>query len=119
MKNLIIYILIIALNFSFKADSNTCHLTGVLENCPDSVELYLANTENPTSLARIEVNNGTFQYDIELTKPKIFMLMKKSIQYKFRDQKIIWLEPSDIKISGNYEFLSKLKDRRFNIASRF
>ena len=95
--------------FSSRAASNKCHVWGSLDHCPDLTELYLVDTENPGSVNVIKVQNGLFGVEFELANPKMFMLFNKRNQYDFRDRKIIWLEPAKIKISGNFEFLSKLK----------
>lgn len=95
--------------FSSRAATNKCHVWGSLDNCPDLTELYLVDTENPGSVNVIKVQNGLFEVEFELANPKMFMLFNKRNQYDFRDRKIIWLEPAKIKISGNFEFLSKLK----------
>jgi len=106
---IIIFISMLILAFSSKAATNICHVWGSLENCPDLAELYLVDTENPGSVIKINVKNGLFEVEFELANPKMFMLFNKRNQYDFRDRKIIWLEPAKIKISGNFEFLSKLK----------
>ena len=108
MRN-IIFISMLIIAFSSRAASNKCHVWGSLDNCPDLTELYLVDTENPGSVNVIKVQNGLFGVEFELANPKMFMLFNKRNQYDFRDRKIIWLEPAKIKISGNFEFLSKLK----------
>ena len=105
----IIFISMLIIAFSSRAASNKCHVWGSLDNCPDLTELYLVDTENPGSANVIKVQNGLFEVEFELANPKMFMLFNKRNQYDFRDRKIIWLEPAKIKISGNFEFLSKLK----------
>ena len=105
----IIFISMLIIAFSSRAATNKCHVWGSLDNCPDLTELYLVDTENPGSVNVIKVQNGLFEVEFELANPKMFMLFNKRNQYDFRDRKIIWLEPAKIKISGNFEFLSKLK----------
>jgi len=108
MRN-IIFISMLIIAFSSRAATNKCHVWGSLDNCPDLTELYLVDTENPGSVNVLKVQNGLFEVEFELANPKMFMLFNKRNQYDFRDRKIIWLEPAKIKISGNFEFLSKLK----------
>ena len=106
---IIIFISMLFIAFPCRANTNKCHVRGSIENCPDLTELYLVDTENPGLVISIEVRNGLFEVEFELANPKMFMLFNKRNQYEFRDRKIIWLEPTKIKISGNFEFLSKLK----------
>lgn len=106
---IILFIFLFFITSSCIATNNICHVWGSMENCPDLTELYLVDTENPGSVIVINVQNGLFEVEFELENPKMFMLYNKRNQYDFRDRKIIWLEPTKIKISGNFEFLSKLK----------
>jgi len=84
-------------------------LTGILENAPDTTTLFLADWENKTLLDSIQIINGTLNYRFPLTHPKMFLLHNKRNQSDFRDRKFIWLEPSEIKINGDFEYLKNLK----------
>jgi len=88
---------------------NTCRLTGTIVNCKDSTILYLANLDSINFVDSIIVVNGTFSHKLHLTHPTTFVLHNKRDQYEFRDRKFIWLEPSEIIINGDFEFLKKLQ----------
>jgi hypothetical protein len=60
-------------------------------------------------LDSIQIINGNLDYKFKLSHPKKILLHNKRNQYDFRDRKFIWLEPSEIKINGNFEFLKSLK----------
>lgn len=88
---------------------NTCRINGILENAKDSTTLYLADYESFKLVDSIIVVNGTFSYQMPLTRPGIFLLHNKRNQHEFRDRKYIWLEPSDISLNGDINFLKNLK----------
>lgn len=94
--------------FSFK-NRNTGRLTGTIANCKDSTVLYLVNLDSLNTVDSLIVVNGTFTHNLQLAHPTKFLLHNKRNQYGFRDRKLIWLEPSDISLNGNYQFLEKLQ----------
>lgn len=109
MKNLLFLFSLLFWVVSFGQSSNTCSLTGTLLNCKDSTKLYLVNLDSANLVTPITVINGTFSYQFKLTHPSRFMVHNERNQYDFRDRKFIWLEPSDIKLSGDFEFLKRLQ----------
>ena len=94
---------------SCKDKVRVCHLSGTLENAPDTTTLFLADWESRTLLDSIQVVNGKLDYDFQLTNPKKFYLHNKRNKYAFRDRKFVWLEPSEITINGDFEFLKNLE----------
>ena len=88
---------------------NTCSLTGTIVNCKDSTILYLVDLDSLNFVDSIIVVNGTFTHKLHLTHPTKFIFHKKRDQYEFRDRKYIWLEPSEISLNGDFEFLKKLQ----------
>jgi len=52
------------------------------------------------------IENGNFNFSLNLPYPKQFILHKKSVSSDFRDQLIIWLEPGKINAKGNFDFLA-------------
>jgi len=109
MKPQLLFLILLLLFASCRNDENICHLTGILENAPDTTTLFLADWENKTLLDSIQIINGTLNYRFPLTHPKMFLLHNKRNQSDFRDRKFIWLEPSEIKINGDFEYLKNLK----------
>lgn len=109
MKSQLTFLLFLILVISCSNDKKICHLTGRLENAPDTTTLFLADWEKGTLLDSIQIINGDLDYKFKLSHPKKILLHNKRNQYDFRDRKYIWLEPSEIKINGNFEFLKSLK----------
>ncbi len=109
MKSQLTFLLFLILVISCSNDEKICHLTGHLENAPDTTTLFLADWEKGTLLDSIQIINGDLDYKFKLSHPKKILLHNKRNQYDFRDRKYIWLEPSEIKINGNFEFLKSIK----------
>lgn len=102
-------IFLIFLIISCKEDSKTCHLTGTLDNAPDATTLYLIDWENKSLIDSINLVGGVIDYEFKLNQPKKVLLHNERNKYAFRDRKFIWLEPSEVKINGNFEFIQNLK----------
>lgn len=109
MKVQLTFLLFLFLVVSCRNEQKTCHLTGILKNAPDTTALFLADWENRTLLDSIQVVKGNIDYKFQINHSKKFYLHNRRNQYDFRDRKFIWLEPSEIKINGNFEFLKSLK----------
>jgi peroxiredoxin len=88
---------------------NTCSLTGTITNCKDSTVLYLADSDSYNLVDSILVVKGSFSLDLQLSCPKKFMLHNKRNQFQFRDRKFIWLEPSEINLNGDFDFLKNIQ----------
>ncbi|MEI6142451.1 MAG: TlpA disulfide reductase family protein [Mariniphaga sp.] len=88
---------------------NTCNLKGTIVNCKDSTILYLVDLDSLNFVDSIIVENGTFSHKLHLTHPTKFVLHNKRDQFEFRDRKYFWLEPSEISLNGDFEFLNKLE----------
>ena len=109
MKAQLTFLLFLFLIVSCRNEQKTCHLTGMLENAPDKTTLFLADWENKTLLDSIQIVKGNIDFKFQINDSKKFYLHNRRNQYDFRDRKFIWLEPSEIKINGNFEFLKSLK----------
>ena len=103
---LLIILFIIA---SCRSDKKVCHLTGNLSNTPDTTVLYLVDWDKKILSDSIRIINGKIDYRLKLDYPKKFYLHNKRNQYPFRDSKFIWLEPSEVSVNGDFEFLQNLK----------
>src|SRR5690554_88537 len=105
-------LLLISLIFliaSCKEESKTCKLSGELENAPKTTMLYLVDIENNVYIDSIVLINGKFDYEFELSNPKKILLHNERNEYEFRDRKHIWIEPTEISIKGDFEFIKNLK----------
>ncbi len=119
MKTQLTILLFLLLVISCSNDEKICHLTGHLENAPDTTTLFLADREKGILLDSIQIINGNLDYKFKLSHPEKILLHNKRNQYDFRDRKSIWLEPSEIKINGNFEFLKSLKIVGSNTQTEF
>jgi len=109
MKNQIaVYFLFLAIIVSCKNDNNTCHLKGKLENTPDTTTLFLVDWESKTLFDSIQITNGLIDYKFQISQPKYFLLCNIRNQYPFRDQKFVWLEPNEINIKGDFNFMKNI-----------
>ncbi|MBN2638274.1 MAG: DUF4369 domain-containing protein [Bacteroidales bacterium] len=109
MKAQLTLLILFFLIVSCRNDEKICHLTGFIENAPDTTTLFLADWEKETLLDSFQIINGILDYKFPLTCAKKFYLHNKRNQYPFRDQKFLWLEPSEIIINGDFEYLRNLK----------
>ncbi len=120
MKNQItLFFLFIFLIISCKKYENICHLTGKLENAPDTTTLFLEEWQSDTLLYPIQIINGEIDFKFTISHPKYFLLWNERNQYQFRDRKFIWLEPTEININGDFEFLKNLKIKGSNSQTEF
>jgi len=89
-------------------EKEECHLTGSFKNAPDKTTLFLLDMESRILVDSIQVVNGEFDYSFPLSHPQYFLLHNRRNEQPFRDQKYIWLEPAQIKIIGDFEFLKNV-----------
>ncbi len=109
MKTRLTFLLFLFLVVSCRNDEKICHLTGHLENAPDSTTLYLVDWQKDTLLNTIQVIKGEFDFKFPISHPKYVLLQNERNQYQFRDRKFIWLEPAKINLNGDFEFLNNIK----------
>jgi thiol-disulfide isomerase/thioredoxin len=76
-------------------------LTGSLENIKDGTVLNLIDIDSGKLYQKITVQDGKFKTCLELTKPRFFGIWQENPKYD-KDRLFLWLENSEIKISGNY-----------------
>ncbi|WP_082063689.1 TlpA disulfide reductase family protein [Draconibacterium sediminis] len=99
-------ILLILLVVSCSNDEKReCNLTGTLKNAPDKTTLFLVDMESRILVDSIQVVNGEFNYSLPLSHPQYFLLHNQRNKQPFRDMKYVWLEPGQIIINGDFEFL--------------
>lgn len=108
MKNLSCILILLGLIAGACRNKNTCTISGTVTNGKDTTVLYLYSDSLPGGDSIIVVN-GTFKHQLPLSHPMKFQLHNKRDKYYFRDRKAIWLEPSEINITGDLEFLKNLK----------
>ncbi len=109
IKTFYLSLLFFLIFLTCQSNNKMCHLSGILENTNEELFLYLEDGESGKLIDSILVKDGNFQLDFELNQPQYFLLHNKRNQYDFRDKLYLWLEPSDISIKGNYEYLKNLK----------
>jgi len=109
MHKLITFGLVALLIFSSCAENNICQLSGSLDNIDGNTYLYLADIKSFKIIDSILVVNGKFNYQLSLAHPKLFLLHKKVDKSEFRDHKFIWLEPSEISLKGDFNFMKNIK----------
>lgn len=108
MKSLLCLLMLFTVMTGACIDKKTCTLYGTLTNGKDTTVLYLYSDSLP-EVDSIMVVNGTFRHQLPLSHPTQFVLHNKRNRYDFRDRKVIWLEPSEINISGDLEFIKNFK----------
>lgn len=109
MNKQIYSFIIILLFFLSCSRENICLLSGSIDNCTNNTYLYLSDINSSDIIDSIKIVKGTFNYQIELDHPQLFVLHKKVFKNKFRDEKLIWLESSKINLSGDFNFMQNLK----------
>jgi len=107
-RKIAVFILFFAIILSCKNDKNTCHLKGKLENTPDSTTLFLVDWEAKTLFDSIQINKGFIDHKFQINHPKYFLIHNKKNESPFRDQKFVWLEPNEIKVSGDFNFMKNI-----------
>ena len=103
-----LFIVFLLIFISCKDHKNSCSIYGKLKNAEKVKHLFLVDV-NSDITDTINVINGEFQLNIHLDHPKYFIIRNERNEYQFRDRKYIWLEPSEIKINGDFEFLNNLE----------
>lgn len=86
--------------------SDTCKLSGEFHNMTGSDYLYMLDVNNGKVIDMIIVRNGKFSYSTPLEKPRPVIFYSKKNNSR---RKVVWLEASDVKLSGNYDFINNLK----------
>lgn len=100
-----IFGLLFFLFFLNSCSNEICNLSGKLDNIEDQTYLYLRGGESFEIIDSILVKDGKFSYQLNLAHPELFLLHNKRNRHEFRDRKFIWLEPAEINITGDYNFL--------------
>lgn len=108
MKKLACLLLLLSMMVGACQNRNTCTISGTVTNSKDTTVLYLVS-DSIAEVDSITIVNGKFRHQISLSHPQKFLLHNKRNHYPFRDRKAIWLEPSDITISGDLEFIKNFK----------
>lgn len=105
-----IFILIVSLFFTSCNHQNNPkgNLKIILENLPKGTVLNLIDIESGTQTNRITVLKDTISLDLLLPEPRFFGIWEDNPKYE-KYRKYVWLENSDIKITGNYDYFSNSK----------
>ncbi|MHC1705005.1 MAG: redoxin domain-containing protein [Tenuifilaceae bacterium] len=105
----LILVLIFTISLSCSNNKKQCFLVGDLKNVEGRTYLYLKDLQEDKLVDSILVRNGKFKIKLEIDHPKEFLIHNKRNQFEFRDSKTIWLEPANVNISGDFNFLKNLK----------
>lgn len=108
-KNMWVIGFILFALFACNNDKSLCYLSGTIENVPDSTFFYLTEYDSRILKDSFIVVNGEFNHRFSLQEPKKFLLHNRRNRFDFRDRKTIWLEPSEIKIVGDFSFIKNFK----------
>jgi thiol-disulfide isomerase/thioredoxin len=104
MKNTAIVLgLLISLSTCTQNKPNHGTLTGILENIKDGTVLNLIDIDSGKVYQKITVQDGKFKTSLELIKPRFFGIWQENPKYD-KDRLFLWLENSEIKISGNFDY---------------
>ena len=104
MKKLVILLgLLITLSTCTQNKISNGTLTGILENIKDGTVLNLIDIDSGKVYQKITVQDGKFKTSLELIKPRFFGIWQENPKYD-KDRLFLWLENSEIKISGNYNY---------------
>lgn len=90
-------------------DQGTCLIQGELKDSKGSPFLYLRDMDTYVIVDSFQVKNGVIDHGFTLDHPKYFILHNRRAQYEVRDRKHIWLDPSNIQLSGSMEFLGNIE----------
>jgi peroxiredoxin len=109
MKNqFAVFILFIVFVLSCKNDKNTCHLKGKLENAPETTTLFLVDWQSNALFDSIQINKGIIDHKFQIKDPIYFLIHNKINESLFRDKKFVWLEPNEINVSGDFNFMKNI-----------
>jgi peroxiredoxin len=109
MKNSVILLgLLISLSACAPNKLSSGTLTGSLENIKDGTVLDLVDIDSGKVFQKIVVQDGKFKTSLELIKPRFFGIWQENAKYD-KDRLFLWLENSEIKISGNFDYLVNAK----------
>jgi peroxiredoxin len=109
MKNqFAVFILFIVFVLSCKNDKNTCHLKGKLENAPETTTLFLVDWQSNALFDSMQINKGIIDHKFQIKDPIYFLIHNKINESLFRDKKFVWLEPNEINVSGDFNFMKNI-----------
>lgn len=109
MKHFILVANLIIMILAFtQCKTSKGKLIASLENIPDSTVLNIIDVENGNTLAKIPVFDNKFEFVFKIESPKKVLIAEKNPKYQ-KYQKLVWLENTKIKISGNYEYFVNAK----------
>jgi hypothetical protein len=93
-----------------------CLLTGNLKHSDELTSIYLIDDDKGIIIDSSEVISGNFSFQITIPHPKQFILHNFRNQYEIRDRKTIWLEPGEMILEGDFNYIgnSTLKGSKSN-----
>jgi thiol-disulfide isomerase/thioredoxin len=107
-SSVLISVLIISLSSCSHNRQSIGTLTGSLENIKDGTVLNVVDIDSGKVYQKITVQDGKFKTSFELTKPEFFGIWQENPKYE-KDRLFLWLENSEIKISGNFDYFVNAK----------
>lgn len=109
MKRIVLLLgLLISLSNCDQKKISNGTLTGSLENIKDGTVLNLIDIDSGKVYQKITVLDGKFKTSLAITKPRFFGIWQENPKYD-KDRLLLWLENSEIKISGNFDYLVNAK----------
>ncbi len=108
-RNTYVVCLLLLAVIACKNDKSICYLIGTIDNSGESEWLYLREFNSGILKDSFLAENGEFNCKLSLSHPVKFLLHNKRNRYDFRDRKIIWLEPAEIKINGDFSFIKNFQ----------
>lgn len=97
-------ILFLFTNSAFSQEAN-CLLTVDLKNNDKFASIYLSEAETGRIVDSSNHSSGKFIFKLNIPHPKRFILHNARNEYEFRDRKIIWLEPGEMILEGDFNFI--------------
>ncbi len=109
MKKLIVFVALIGLLIFWpQSSSGQGSLKALLENINDGTVLNIIDLESEKVFRKVTVTNGKFDVGFNLSEPKFFGIWGENPKYP-KDRLFIWLENSEIQLSGNFDYFINAK----------
>lgn len=107
-KNAILIGLICLLSAFNQSTPKKGYLTASLKNIGDGTVLYVTDVDSDKVFREVIVKDGKFEFEFNIHEPRQFTISCGHPKYP-KDQLALWLENSNIQITGDYNYLFKAK----------
>jgi thiol-disulfide isomerase/thioredoxin len=107
-KNAILIILICLLSAFNHSTPKKGYLAASLKNISDGAVLYVFDVDSDKVFRKVIVKDGKFEFEFDLQVPRLCVISNGQPKYP-KDQLGLWLENSNIQITGDYNYLFKAK----------